>query len=105
MSSRDAIVLAEQLGTEPRSRFRAAVLGDPAYLGWTREAELLADIYDALNDNSVVTIKAAGGKARRPEPHVRPTQAADEAEPIQSPSGSIDDFPIHLVMAMTAGKK
>lgn len=99
LEPRDALVLAGQLGSEPQSRYRAAVLGDPAFLGFGRTEAILSDLFDALVDNSVVTVKAAGGKARQPEPYPRPVDAASREHVIEAPS--IDDFPIHLVVGLT----
>ena len=99
LSPRRVLVLAGQLGTIPGSRFRAATLGGSDWLGWSPEARLLADLVDAVVDNSVVTVKSAGGKTKRPEPYPRPIAAADK--PIDVAAMTIDDFPIHMVMAMT----
>lgn len=96
------IVLAGQLGTVPGSRFRAQCLGGPEFVGWTRESDILADIYDALVDNSVVTAKAAGGKPQTPDSYPRPVPKKDQAEVVDVPD--IDNFPIHMVMAMTSQK-
>lgn len=102
LAPRDVLVLAGQLGTVPESRVRAATLGGPGFAGWSRVADILADIHDSIVDNSVVTIKSAGGKANAAEPYPRPSLAADEPEVVDVPT--IDDFPIHLVVAMTRKK-
>ncbi len=100
LSPRRALVLASRLADVPDSRYRAEALGGREYLGWDRIATLLADLNDAITDNSVVTVKAAGGKATRPDPYPRPMAEAEAEETIDVPT--IDDFPIHLVTAMTA---
>lgn len=102
VSSRRVLALAGQLGTNPASRFRAATLGGPEFVGWTREADVLADIYDALVENSVITIKTAGGKTDSPDPYPRPVLEKDKPETIDV--ASIDDFPIHMIIAMTSQK-
>lgn len=102
LSPGDALALAGQLGTIPGSRFRALCLGGLEFVGWTREADILADLHDALVTNSVVTIKSAGGKTQQPDPYPRPVRKDDPAETIEVPT--IDEFPIHLVMAMTSQK-
>lgn len=38
--------LIERLAHEPRSMYRARLLGDEAWLGWTLEAALLAEVVD-----------------------------------------------------------
>jgi len=102
LSARRALVIAGQLGTIPGSRFRACILGGPEFIGWSREAQVLADLFDALVDNSVVTAKVAGGKPSSPTPYPRPVPAEDKAAVVDVPT--IDDFPIHMVMALTARK-
>ena len=102
LSPRRALVLAEQLGFIPGSRFRALTLGSLDFVGWDRATTVLADIHDALVDNSVVTIKSAGGKSQRPDPYPRP--AAYKAADVEVEVMDIDDFPIHLVVAMTRKK-
>lgn len=102
LSPRRVLVLAGQLGTVPGSRFRAASLGGPEFNGWTREADVLADIHDSIVDNSVVTVKSAGGKAQRPDTYPRPVVKEDQTETVDVPT--IDDFPIHMVIAMTQKK-
>lgn len=98
---RRALALAEQLATIPNSRLRALSLGDVANVGWGRAEWILADLYDALTDNSVVTVKAAGGKASRPSPYPRPdVPDVRAAEEVRVPT--IEDFPIQMVVAMTA---
>jgi len=71
-------------------------------MGWGRDVSLLADLHDAVVDNSVVTIKAAGGKSRRPQHYPRPEMKAEKEDTIAVPT--IDDFPIHLVVALTQKK-
>lgn len=97
----EALALAEQLASEPLSRYRAAALGDPMFLGHGRTESILSDLADLILDNSLVTVKAAGGKARRPDRYERP----DASKPQQVEVMDIDDFPIHLVLAMTRGPK
>jgi hypothetical protein len=102
LSPRRALVLVGQLGSIPGSRFRGASLGGPEFVGWSRDVGMLADIFDALVDNSVVTVKAAGGKTGRPDTYPRPVAAKDKAQSVDVPS--IDDFPIHMVAGLTKKK-
>lgn len=102
LSSRRALTLAGQLGTEPGSRFRALSLGGLEFVGWTRDSEILADLHNAIVDNSLITAKAAGGKPRTPDPYPRPVHKQDRTPTVDVPT--IDDFPIHMVMAMTSPK-
>lgn len=96
------LALAGQLGTVTGSRFRAMTLGGMQFAGWTREADVLADLHDAIVDNSVLTVNSAGGKAKSPDPYPRPSSQKDEGITVDVPT--IDDFPIHLIMAMTSQK-
>jgi hypothetical protein len=89
LSPATALVLVEQLKTIPMSRFRAQVMGGFEHLGWTPDTYLAAALYDAMNTNSVITAKSAGGKARDPEPYPRPDQAAKSIQ-----VDDIDDFPV-----------
>lgn len=103
LSAGEALVLAGQLGTVPDSRFRAMSLGGLEFAGWSREADVLADIHDALVDNSIITVKSAGGKAGSANPYPRPKRDKPEVDVVEV--FDIDDFPIHAVMAMTAAGK
>jgi len=40
------LALAGQLASVPDSRYRAAALGDPRFLGWNAAAEVTADLYE-----------------------------------------------------------
>lgn len=102
LSPRRVLVLAGQLGTVPGSRFRALTLGGADFVGWTRDSEILADVHDAIVDNSLVTSKVAGGKPGAPTPYPRPLRKEDRPQTVDVPS--IDDFPIHMVVAMTSQK-
>lgn len=102
LSPRDALVLAAQLAFVPSSRYRALALGGVQFIGWDPNTSVLSDIHDAVVDNSVVTIKSAGGKSQRPEAYPRPQPKA-VAPPTVVPS--IENFPIHMVMALTQMQK
>jgi hypothetical protein len=96
LTARRVIDLAERLIDIPRSRFRAAVMHDERILGWGTEAEILADLYDALVDNSVITWKSAGGKASAGQRYPRPKpQLVEQAK-------TIADFPIREMVQMTS---
>lgn len=101
LSPRDAIVLAGQLGTIPYSRFRARALGVDGLMGWSRTEDLLADAIDAIQSAAVGIARSNGAKAKAPDPYPRPHMTREE-ELVDVPS--IDDFPIHLVVAMTTKK-
>jgi hypothetical protein len=45
---RHALILSEQLTYTPASRYRAALLGDPRFNGWTEDSDILASIADTL---------------------------------------------------------
>jgi hypothetical protein len=99
---REALVLVEQLAFEPRSRYRAAALGSTDFLGWDRTTALTADLFDALQANTVVTARVGGGKAKQPSTYPRPTVAPAEPVVRQITSEDIDDFPIDQVLATTS---
>lgn len=77
-------------------------LGGMQFVGWTREADVLADLFDALVDNSLITAKVAGGKPGSVDPYPRPAVPKDDAITVDVPT--IDSFPIHMIMALTAQK-
>lgn len=97
-----ALELIDGLAHVPQSRYRAEALGDESFHGWDRATELLASIFDALQTNTVVTAKAAGGKPKSPDDYPRPvvlTQSDIEMPPLEELT--IDNFPIFAVMAVT----
>lgn len=102
ITRRRALELAEQLAFEPRSRYRAMILGGPEWIGQDRPVAVLMDLFDALQANTVVTAKTGGGKPKTPDEYPRPV-VTKKSDPkvIQSPT--IDDFPIGLVVALTTG--
>jgi hypothetical protein len=107
LTKRRALELAEQLAFEPRSRYRAQALGGAEFIGHDKVAILLSDLYDALNGNTVVTAKAAGGKPKTPDPYPRPevkkpAESGGVNTTVDVPT--IDEFPIHLVIGMTGGR-
>lgn len=102
ITPRRALDLAESLTTVPRSRFRAAVMGDQAWMGWSAETAVLADLYDATRDAMVKNLEVWGGKATVPR-YPRPPagkSAVDDTE--QQKPKTIAEFPIWEVMRMTS---
>jgi hypothetical protein len=99
LSARRALNLVEQLKYTPDSRFRAAALGSLEFVGWGPQEVISSQIHDRINDNSVITVKAQGGKVKRPpEPYPIPTSTAKG--PLTS--DDIDDFPLGAVLALTS---
>jgi hypothetical protein len=100
LTPRRALVLVEQLSNVPRSRYRAAVLDDSAWHNYGPLEGHLADLIDHVAALTFVTVKAAGGKPKKPTPYPRPPKPTDPAATVTVPD--IDDFPIHAVQAMTS---
>lgn len=48
LSVREVFILSEQLETKPESRYRAALLGGPQFIGWGTDRYLTADVRDML---------------------------------------------------------
>lgn len=44
----------------------------PRHAGWTREAYIMADVYDALNGGVAAILRRLGVKAKSPKPYPRP---------------------------------
>jgi hypothetical protein len=92
LTPRRVFDLAGSLYSIPRSRYRAKALGDDRWLGWSAEAAVLADIYDAERDSMVKNLEVWGGKATA-KPYPRPENTtpavAEPAKPV-----TIAEFPI-----------
>jgi hypothetical protein len=90
-----ALDLAELLHTTPRSRYRAALLRDPRWLDWSGQSAILADLVDALKENTVSMIQLMGGQANA-KPYPRPKRGGEP------PAQKIADFPIRELVNMTS---
>lgn len=114
---RRALELLEGLAYEPRSQYRAEALGGGEHLGLDRNAMILADIFDAIQNGTFANAKVQGAKPQKPTPYPRPgvagggvpSPAADgqlagpkPLQPADQPI-TIDNFPIFAVMQMTGG--
>lgn len=108
LTKRRALQLLEGLAQEPRSRYRAAALGeDYAFHEWDRTTQVLADVYDAVQNLTYVTAKVQGAKPKQPETYPRPKLPELRPDELVMPPVeelTIDNFPIHAVMALTAMK-
>lgn len=82
---RHALILSEQLTHTPSSRYRAALLGDPRFLGWTEDSELLATIADSLLG---ITGALGGSKITAADLWPRPKRATPEDPEV----GTIAEF-------------
>jgi hypothetical protein len=114
---RRTIELLEGLAYEPRSQYRVEALGDPAHMGLDRTTMVLMDLVDAVQAGTYANAKVQGAKPQKPTPYPRPgapgsdvpTPAPDGRmagpKPLQPPGEplTIDNFPIHAVVAMTGG--
>jgi hypothetical protein len=81
-----ALVLAGQLLHHPMSRFRAARLGGPQFLGWDDNTYLLADVRDSM-------LAIALGLSDTPSdftPYPRPESELEQPED----GGTIADFDV-----------
>jgi hypothetical protein len=101
VTPREVLVLVEQLALEPRSRYRAAALGSNEFIGWDRLTALTADLFDALQANTVVTARVGGGKAKQPPHYPRPTVAPVAPVVREITSEDIDSFPFATAIATT----
>lgn len=108
LHKRRALELLEGLAHEPHSRYRAEALGEGyEFHEWDRHAQMLADIFDALQSLTYVTVKVQGGKPKQPAEYPRPQMADLGPEDVVMPpieELTIDNFPIQAVMALTAMK-
>jgi hypothetical protein len=102
IAPREVLVLVEQLASEPRSRYRAAALGSTDFIGWDRLTALTADLFDALQANTVVTARVGGGKAKPPPTYPRPSVAQPTTVVRQITSDDLDDFPFATAIATTS---
>lgn len=80
LSPRRALLLAERASHDARSHLRASMLGGPEHLGWGPGEHLQASLIDAVNLNSVMSVRAAGVKKAKPMPPTwRPAQKKKQA--------------------------
>ncbi|WP_382307277.1 hypothetical protein [Herbiconiux sp. UC225_62] len=99
ITPRRALDLAESLFSVPRSRYRAAVMGD-RWLGWSSETAVLADVFDAVRDAMTSNAEIWGGKIsapKYPRPAAKPDMPASKAA-----SSTIADFPIWEMVRSTS---
>ena len=64
------MLLARLSSLPDTSALAASVAGIPR--GWGGDRHSLVTLIDALQQNTYTTVKAAGGKARKPKPMTRP---------------------------------
>lgn len=106
LSRTRALDLIQGLAYEPNSRYRTQALGDESFHGWGRLEAAVADLIDAVQQNTHATIKVGGGKASSPDPYPRPEVTerswADIPEMPAPEELTIRNFPIHAVVAMTS---
>ena len=71
----------ERLADEPRSRYRASVLGGREHIGWGTAEYLLAALVDAIQANTAVTAVAGSNKRPKvPKPIPRPGVVKPESD-------------------------
>lgn len=97
MSTRRVLGLVERLLDEPRSRYRAKIIGGRQWrehIGWGPGEYLQAALIDAVNANTVTTAYH-GSKSRPPriEPTYRPPFAPSEF-------ASLDEVPFEQIEAL-----
>jgi hypothetical protein len=85
VSVRRALILSEQLIHTPASRYRAALLGDPRFIGWTEDTSLLASVSDTLLG---IAGALGGSKVTEADMWERPKQV----EPEKPEVGTIAEF-------------
>jgi len=103
---RRALALLDRLSDEPKSIWRAKQLGGPElkdytkWIGWDANTYLLADLYDAIQQNSALLIAVNSDKHEVPEipPYPRPSD-----KPVEKPTQSLDDFASKLVSLFGPG--
>ena len=77
--------LTHRLGHEPYSLWRATVLGDLRFYGYTPEAARLDALIDGIQWLQYLTVKAAGAKnVTKPKQVDRPTKKTVDVESTQS---------------------
>lgn len=72
----------------------------PDRFGWTREAYMLADIYDAVMSGAVGVIRSNRAKVRNPKPYKRPKPATRKRGAV-----SIEEFEHGWAAAMERRKQ
>jgi hypothetical protein len=104
MTPREANALVGQLVYRTDSHYRAALLGSTRWIGWGQDVTVLADLFDAVNSNTVVTARVAGAKPQKPDRYPRPEtpQADENSEAHIFAADDLDDFPIQAVIAKTS---
>jgi len=85
VSVRRALILSEQLTLIPASRYRAARLGDPRFMGWTEDTSILASVSDTLLG---ITGALGGSKVTAADMWERPKKV----EPEKPEVGTIAEF-------------
>lgn len=75
-----SIVLLATLGLPDYAHFRSTASGSPEFSGWGKDRMMLADIYDAIRENTVVTagLKENFDKFAYPRPGVEREQPKKE---------------------------
>jgi hypothetical protein len=89
LTARRVLDIAEHLHTEHHSRYRAALLGDPRFVGWTPTDDLLADQFELAQS-------VAGVLDAKVVPYPRPQV---KAKPKPS---SFAEFDIHAAVRQTS---
>jgi len=79
------LILSGQLTHHPSSRYRAALLGDPRFIGWTEDSEILATIADSLLG---ITGALGGAKITAADLWPRPKKVTTEEPEV----GTIAEF-------------
>ncbi len=82
---RRALILSGQLKNTLGSRYRAELLGDTRYLGWSENSEILASISDTLTG---IVGSLGGQKVTVADMWPRPHPKGEEAQEV----GTIADF-------------
>lgn len=72
LSPRRALVFVERALNDPRSHLRAAVLGDPRWIGWTHTDDALADLVDLSTGTFTLIARVLGANPPEPVSFARP---------------------------------
>lgn len=107
-----AVSLIQRLKYEPRSVWRAKQLGGPElkdhirYVGWDANSDILADLFDALNQQTRHQILANTPPEKQknvPEIEPYPRPGIGEVKQPEPPKQSLADFGTQLRMMFAAG--
>lgn len=98
LSPRRALVFVERLEHEPRSHYRAEILGTTEHIGWGQAERVAADLVDAVNVNTAATIAVAQQKPKLKEPTPYPRPGDDKDGQPKPAAESIADLPVHDLM-------